>query len=344
MSCDQCGNSMPLKRPEAEKNDDEVCKMPKEEGSRAGGLGNKEVYGVLNRVVEVMNQLIHALPQKVHSNNCGEKSVFQEIIYREVPEFMGEPDPIKAENWIRRLEKTFKFIKCSEEEKVKCATFKLYGEADHWWIIKKKFLNQEMEVITWDRFLEVFNEKYIPKSFREKMEEEFICLRQGGSSVAQYGAKFLELSRFAPYLVSDETMMAKRFLLGLNDVIRKQLVPHDLTSYNEVLDRAFLVEQELERTKVEEKRNAVKGEVTQSGQASSSGRQFKKRKFEGMGDSMTSSNVQGTQREGQLFPRKLCSFCGKHRENQPCYQKLQACFNCGKTGHIIRDCPSVVEG
>ena len=39
------------------------------------------------------------------------------------PTFDGSTDPVKAEAWVRRMEKIFKVFPCPEEEKVKYATF-----------------------------------------------------------------------------------------------------------------------------------------------------------------------------------------------------------------------------
>ena len=41
--------------------------------------------------------------------------------------------------------------------------------------------------------------------------------------VAQYEAKFIELSRFAPHLVTTETLRVKKFRKGLNFKIRQRL-------------------------------------------------------------------------------------------------------------------------
>ena len=35
-----------------------------------------------------------------------------------------------------------------------------------------------------------------------------------------------------------------------------------------------------------------------------------------------------------------CSICGKKHWGNPCYKESEACFGCGKHGHMIRDCPN----
>ena len=57
------------------------------------------------------------------------------------------------------------------------------------------------------------------------MEEQFIRLQQLNRSVDEYAAEFLRLSRFAPYIVSDEGKQASRFQQGLKMDIQLFLIP-----------------------------------------------------------------------------------------------------------------------
>lgn len=38
-------------------------------------------------------------------------------------------------------------------------------------------------------------------------------------------------------------------------------------------------------------------------------------------------------------PAKLCSYCGKNHGFAPCHRVTGVCFNCGKHGHLVKDCP-----
>ena len=54
--------------------------------------------------------------------------------------------------------------------------------------------------MTWDVFKRVFLEKYIPEEVRNKKEMEFLELKQGSMTVAEYIAKFEELVRYFPII------------------------------------------------------------------------------------------------------------------------------------------------
>ena len=57
-----------------------------------------------------------------------------------------------------------------------------------------------------------FNEKFLPPLVQEKREDEFIKLRQGTSSVAEYEGKFTKLSKYAPELVTNERRRIRCFV------------------------------------------------------------------------------------------------------------------------------------
>ncbi|MGV7343218.1 hypothetical protein PJI17_31460, partial [Mycobacterium kansasii] len=73
---------------------------------------------------------------------------------------------------------------------------------------------------TWEDFLDRFNRQYFPDHIRRQRALEFEALLQGDMIVAQYAARFVALSRFAPYLVDDEGRKARRFEDGLRYGLR----------------------------------------------------------------------------------------------------------------------------
>ena len=67
----------------------------------------------------------------------------------------------------------------------------------------------------WPRFLEVFNEDYFSKTVKDQKITEFLNFIQENLTVAEYNAKFMELSRYAPHIVSTESRKARKFEVGL---------------------------------------------------------------------------------------------------------------------------------
>ena len=75
------------------------------------------------------------------SSRCSSFDDFKKL---SPPYFSDTSNPTEAEAWIMMIEKFFIVIYCSEEQKKKkktsYATFRLDKEADHWWLMTKRLL------------------------------------------------------------------------------------------------------------------------------------------------------------------------------------------------------------
>ncbi|RVW41427.1 Retrovirus-related Pol polyprotein from transposon 17.6 [Vitis vinifera] len=250
----------------------------------------------------------------------------------DVPPIEGLP-PVSAEGiyrshrgrgWILKMEKFFGVIDCSEEQKASYAAFMLDKEADHWWRMTRRLL-EDQGSITWRQFREAFYKKYFPDSVRRQKVGEFIRLEQGDMTVAQYEAKFTKLSRFSPQLIATEEEKALKFQDGLKPYLKNKISILKLGVYSEVVDRALIAEKDNEELhqyrEQQRKRNRSDGaHGNQAQRRSTSGRNQNKGK--------AAQNLDGA-----------CPTCGKKHGGRPCYRETGAFFGCGKQGHLIRDCP-----
>ena len=109
-----------------------------------------------------------------------------------------------------KIEKFFDVIDCSKEQKASYATFMLDKEADHWWHMTKRLLENQ-GLIVWSQFREAFYKKYFTDSIRRQKVGEFVRLEHENLTVTQYEAKFTELSRFAPLLIATEEEKTLKF-------------------------------------------------------------------------------------------------------------------------------------
>jgi len=72
----------------------------------------------------------------------------------------------------------------------------------------KRRIEASGDAVTWVRFKSEFLKKYFPEDLRNKKEAEFLNLKQGSLSVAEYAAKYEELSRFYPYINAKDAMVS----------------------------------------------------------------------------------------------------------------------------------------
>ena len=70
----------------------------------------------------------------------GLKPASNRFMKRNPPVFEGTMDLAVAEEWISMIEKIFEFVKIEDEDKVKCAVYKLRKDARIWWDTVKKNL------------------------------------------------------------------------------------------------------------------------------------------------------------------------------------------------------------
>ncbi|KAH7514930.1 hypothetical protein FEM48_Zijuj11G0142400 [Ziziphus jujuba var. spinosa] len=74
------------------------------------------------------------------------------------------------------------------------------------------------------------------KTWRDNKIAEFIELKQGKMTLAQYERKFDELSRYAPHLVDTDERKAQKFEKGLRDGLRRPILVLRLQTYGERSD------------------------------------------------------------------------------------------------------------
>ncbi|XP_072975181.1 uncharacterized protein [Typha angustifolia] len=161
----------------------------------------------------------------------------------EVPQFVEEHDPISCllDSQERLIEE---ILRSRGAGKVAFAAFMLKGEVEQWWKAIERLIKSRIEdvVITWELFLDVFDQKHFPAKRKEKMEEEFLNLRQGPMMVAEYEVKFNALACFLPHQVPNEAARGRRFKHGLNYAIRQSLEAVGLIPYADTVERAMALE------------------------------------------------------------------------------------------------------
>ena len=66
-------------------------------------------------------------------------------------------------------------------------------------------------------------------------------------TVTQYLDKFMQLSRYAPTEVANDERKQELFLVGLNDGISYQLISHTFPNFQELVNKALVVENKRHR-------------------------------------------------------------------------------------------------
>ncbi|XP_022876708.1 uncharacterized protein LOC111394890 [Olea europaea var. sylvestris] len=124
--------------------------------------------------------------------------------------FTGTADPTIAQAWMTKIERLFDVMGCSDDRKLCLSTFLLEEGAYDWWqLVRSTYLDPS--IITWIDFHHIFYDAYYSRSYKDAKQEEFLKLVQGQITIAEYQVKFIELSKYAQVLVSNEIDKCRRF-------------------------------------------------------------------------------------------------------------------------------------
>ncbi|XP_073154043.1 uncharacterized protein [Henckelia pumila] len=158
-------------------------------------------------------------------------------------DFAGTTDPLVAEGWIRSLEAIFRYMELGDADRVRCSTFLLKEDAALWLEGVEKTV--DLATLTWDEFKKLFFEKYFTADVRARLKREFMSLRQGDSSVAEFVRMFKRGCHFVPLIGEDEAEKLQHFIDGLRPTIRRDVVMAEPADYATALRRALRSEQSL---------------------------------------------------------------------------------------------------
>ncbi|MQL73902.1 hypothetical protein Taro_006275 [Colocasia esculenta] len=94
-----------------------------------------------------MHDLTRVMKVVAKNNSHNGTSLYKDFRSLDPPRFAGSTDPDEAENWLKAIERIFRMIKCTEEEKVCLTTFQLDRDARAWWETVEATLEDSNQVI-----------------------------------------------------------------------------------------------------------------------------------------------------------------------------------------------------
>ncbi|XP_075497619.1 uncharacterized protein LOC142554583 [Primulina tabacum] len=138
--------------------------------------------------------------------------VFEQFRLLNPKEFGGTTDPFLAEGWIQSLELHFQYLDMRDNDRVRCAAYMLRDNASLWWEGATHGVN--LATLTWEQFKEMFYDKYFPANVRGFLTREFMSLRHGDSTMAEFIRKFDIGCHFVPLIARDAAQKLRNLWMG----------------------------------------------------------------------------------------------------------------------------------
>ncbi|XP_073152491.1 uncharacterized protein [Henckelia pumila] len=314
--------------------DDYVGEHEEEAGSRAQG--------------EQIQQLIQAQAGGWNNNQLLlTNPIFKQFKDLGPQEFKGGADPLVAEEWVQSVETIFDYMQLTDADRVRCAISMFHDDARVWWQRARSAV--DMTTLTWNGFKDVFYGKYFTISTRTRLAREFLELRQGSMSIAEYVKKFERGRYFVAIISGNAAEELKHFTKGLNATIRRDVRLSGAQTYRAAVDEAMLSEKDGNDIIKESQAKRVSYQGREQ-QGPSQKRPYQapaqRRPQQQQRQNPNLARTQGQNQPNSNAPRPanayICQKCGKSHSDQ-CMLGTNTCFLCKRPGHFAKDCPQSKE-
>jgi len=153
----------------------------------------------------------------------GKNIIHKELNKVKFLKFWGATDNLAIEAWLENMATCFTLCDFTSNTKVCMAVFQLKGSSLLWWKMILPQLNMVVKDVSWNLIEEWFRERYLSEEFIEHQLNEFNILGEGGHTMLEYEASFMELLRHASHL-NKEKLKVNKFVVGLNFNIRVKVM------------------------------------------------------------------------------------------------------------------------
>ncbi|KAA0032974.1 uncharacterized protein E5676_scaffold482G00290 [Cucumis melo var. makuwa] len=201
-----------------------------------GGAGNEQFARTAQEI---------GRPDRAEPSDPEKAYVIERLKKLEATVFEDSTDPVDVKNWLNMLENCFDVMNFPEERKVRLAIFLLQKEAEGWWksILARR---SDARALDWQTFRGIFEDKYYPSTYCKAKRDDFLGLKQGLLSVAEYKRKYTELSQYTAVIVASESDRCRRFEKGLHFEIRTPAIAiAKWTNFSQLVETALRVEQSI---------------------------------------------------------------------------------------------------
>ncbi|GJR86642.1 reverse transcriptase domain-containing protein [Tanacetum coccineum] len=256
--------------------------------------------------------------------------------------FHGHEGAVELSRWFEKTEMVFGISECAEARKVKFAAATLQGRALTWWNSQVATMGLEAaNQIGWTEMRRLMTEEFCPIEEIQRMEHELWNLKVKEFDITAYTKRFHELVQLCPEMVPSERKKIEAYIRGLTDNIKGTVIGSKPTSLNEAVRMAHALMEQKAQARIERiaEGNKRKWESSQGGNNGNNRNNNRDNTRHNQQNNQRQGNARAmttapAEQGGYAGNKPLCNRCGKHHFG---YCKV-VCSNCGKAGHMARDC------
>ena len=302
--------------------------------TRSGRNNNEGPSDSAAGLADLLTQIVAHIDAGRPNNGTGTPNNRQGCNYKtfmacKPMEFHGTEGAIGLLSWFENVESKLSITKCAEGDKVEFSAGLLQGRALTWWNNQLQTRGREAaNGLSWEAFKKLLTDEYCRKDEVEKLEVEFWNHLMVGVEVDKYTARFHELTKMVPHMVSTKEKLIDRYIWGLIPEIRRDVTSSNPTTLQAAVGMAYRLTNDVIRSGELTKGNN-EGRKRQGDQQGSryQNQQDKKQRVAGNYGAIT----QGP--GGYVGAQPKCTRCNLHHTGG-----CPKCNSCGKTGHFSKYC------
>ncbi|GKA08972.1 putative reverse transcriptase domain-containing protein [Tanacetum coccineum] len=235
-------------------------------------------------------------------------------------EFFGTEGAVGLLTWFESTEFVLHITKCPAESQVNFAASMLQGRALTWWNTLVQTRGRAAAIAQlWEDFKKLLMEEYCPDDEVQKLESEFWNHKMVGSDIDRYTARFHELSRLVPHMVTLENQRVNCYIRGLAPEIKPHVTSSKPTSIQSAMSMANRLTTDGLKDMIFKKQENAGNKKRSNDQNKNRGRDDRnKRKRTGMNFALTTPE-QGHGQRQYAGPHPKCAKCNFHHSGNCSY-------------------------
>ncbi|GJY61898.1 putative reverse transcriptase domain-containing protein [Tanacetum coccineum] len=221
---------------------------------------------------------------------------------------------------------------------VELAASMLQGRALTWWNTLVQTRGRAAAIAQpWEDFKKLLMKEYCPDDKIQKLESEFWNHKMVGSDIDGYTARFHELARLVPHMVTPESQRVNRYIRGLAPEIKPHVTSSEPATIQGAVSMANRLTTDGIKDELFKKKENAGNKRRSNDQNRNRGRDERNKRQRTRGNFALTVPEQGQGQRQYVGQHPKCVKCNFHHSGN-----CHVCRRCNQVGHFTRYCMGIV--